>query len=262
MLRLLVAFLHFLTFAQFAHAAPDSAAAIDDADRMREKMQNQTSDVLKQADTLSTSPDFINELNKESSRFINQLDALPKTALPNLPEPDAEQLNRARTEIGKLLDQAEQHGVLADPSTRSGSRFYVFVSFSMPDVTLRRLMQQAKRIGAPLVLRGMVENDMNKTRIKVGQLLDADKNGNTNIEGGLSIDPTLYERFGISVVPSFVLADAPVQACNQTGCPTPDFVRLAGDVTLQYVLESIAREAPAMRNDAWALLATMRGGRP
>jgi len=261
MLRLLVVFLLFLTFAQFAQPAPDSAAAIDNADRMREKMQDQTSDVLKQADDLSTSPDFINELTKESSKLINRSDAMPKTALPDLPEPDAEQLKRARTEIGKLLDQAEQHDVLADPNS-SGSRFYVFVSFSMPDVTLRRLMQQAKRIGAPLVLRGMVENDMNKTRIKVGKLLDADKNGNTNIEGGLSIDPTLYERFGISVVPSFVLADAPVQACNQTGCPTPDFVRLAGDVTLEYVLESIAREAPAMRDDAQALLAEMRGKRP
>lgn len=260
MLRLLV--LPLLAFVQFAHAAPDSAAAMNDADRMRETMHNQTSDVLKQADALSTSPDFINELNKESSRLINRSDALPKTALPNLPEPDTEQLKRARAKIGKLLDRVEQHDVLADTSGDNGSRFYVFVSFSMPDVTLRRLMQQAERIGAPLVLRGMVENDMNKTRIKVGKLLDADKKGNTSIDGGLSIDPTLYDRFGISVVPAFVLTDAPVQACTQAGCPTPDFVRLAGDVTLEYVLESIAREAPAMRNDARALLATMREDRP
>lgn len=260
MLRLLA--LPLLAFVQFAHAAPDTAAAINDADQMREKMHNQTSDVLKQADALSTSPDFINELNKESSRLINRSDALPKTALPNLPEPDTEQLKRARTEIGKLLDRAEQHDVLADTSGGNGSRFYVFVSFSMPDVTLRRLMQQAKRIGAPLVLRGLVENDMNKTRIKVGKLLDADKKGNTSIDGGLSIDPTLYDRFGISVVPAFVLTDAPVQACTQTGCPTPDFVRLAGDITLEYALESIAREAPAMRDDARGLLATMRKDRP
>ena len=103
---------------------------------------------------------------------------------------------------------------------------------------------------------------MNKTRIKVGKLLDADKKGNTSIDGGLSIDPTLYDRFGISVVPAFVLTDAPVQACTQAGCPTPDFVRLAGDVTLEYALESIAREAPSMRDDAQGLLATMREDRP
>jgi len=262
MLRILVAFLLFLTFAQFTHAAPDSAAAMNGADQMRDTMHNQTSDVLKQVDTLSTSPEFINELNKESSKLINRSDALPKTALPDLPEPNTEQLKRARTEIGKLLDRAEQHDVLADTSGDNGSRFYVFVSFSMPDVTLQRLMQQAERIGAPLVLRGMVENDMNKTRIKVGKLLDADKRGNTSVDGGLNIDPTLYDRFGISVVPAFVLTDAPVQACTQTGCPTPDFVRLAGDVTLEYALESIAREAPAMRDDAQGLLATMKGDRP
>lgn len=259
MLRLLVTL---LAFVQFAHASPDGTAAISDADRMRETMHNQTSDVLKQAEALSTSPEFLNELNKESSRLVERSDALPKTALPELPEPDSEQLKRARAEIGKLLDRAEQHDVLADTSGDNGSRFYVFVSFSMPDVTLRRLMQQAKRIGAPLVLRGMVGNDMNKTRIKIGKLLDADKDGNTRIEGGLSIDPTLYERFGISVVPSFVLTDSPVQTCTQAGCPTPDFVRLAGDVTLEYVLESIARESPAMRDDARVLLATMRGESP
>lgn len=262
MLRILVAFLLFLTLAQFAHAAPDSSAAMNGADQMRETMHNRTSDVLKQADALSTSPEFINELNKESSRLIERSHALPKTAFPVLPEPDPAQLARARTEIGKLIDQAEQHDVLTDTNRDNGSRFYVFVSFSMPDVTLRRLMQQAERIGAPLVLRGMVENDMNKTRIKVGKLLDADKKGNTSIDGGLSIDPTLYDRFGISVVPAFVLTDAPVQACTQAGCPTPDFVRLAGDVTLEYALESIAREVPAMRDDAQVLLATMREDRP
>jgi len=260
MLRLLV--LSLLAFFHFAHAAPDSTAALNDADQMRETMQSRTSDVLKQADELSKSPEFLNELDKESSRLIERSGTLPKTSFPKLPEPEYEQLTRARTEIGKLLDQVEKHDVLTDTSNDSGPQSYVFVSFSMPDITLRRLMHQARRIGAPLVLRGMVENDMNKTRIKVGKLLDADKNGNTSIDGGLSIDPTLYERFGISVVPSFVLTDAPVQACTQTGCPTPDFVRLAGDITLEYVLETIAREAPAMRDDAQVLLATMRKDRP
>ena len=262
MLRLLILLPALLAFLQFAHSAPDNAAALHDADQMRERMQNRTSEVLKQADELSRSPEFLNDLNKESSRLIERSDTLPKISLPDLPEPDSEQLSRARAEIGKLLDLAGQHDVLTDTSHDSGPQFYVFVSFSMPDITLRRLMNQARRIGAPLVLRGMVENDMNKTRIKVGKLLGADKNGNTSIEGGLSIDPTLYERFGVSVVPSFVLTDAPVQACTQAGCPTPDFVRLAGDVTLDYALESIAREVPAMREDAQVLLATMKGEIP
>ncbi len=262
MLRLLILLLTLLAFLQFVHAAPDSAAALNDADRMGETMQNRTSDVLKQADELSRSPEFLNDLNKESSRLIEQSDTLPKISLPDLPEPDSEQLSRARAEIGKLLDLAGQHDGLTGTSNDSGPQFYVFVSFSMPDITLRRLINQARRIGAPLILRGMVENDMNKTRIKVGKLLDADKKGNTSIDGGLSIDPTLFERFGISVAPSFVLTDEPVQACTQAGCPTPDFVRLAGDVTLEYVLESIAREVPAMRNDAQLLLTTMRGKRP
>jgi len=260
MLRLLILVL--LMLVQVAQAATDSSAIMNNAEQMRGAMHVQTSDVLRQADELSRSPEFLNELNKESSLLIERSNTLPRTSVPKLPEPDSEQLTRARAEIGKLLDLAGQHDGLTDTSNDSGPQFYVFVSFSMPDITLRRLLSQAQRVGAPLVLRGMVENDMNKTRIKVGKLLGADKNGNTSIEGGLSIDPTLYERFGVSVVPSFVLTDAPVQACTQAGCPTPDFVRLAGDVTLEYVLESIAREVPAMREDAQVLLATVRGEIP
>ena len=257
MLRFLT--LPLLVFVQFAHAAPDSAAALNDADQLRETMHNTTADVLKQADALSTSPEFLNELKKESSRLIERSCALPKTAFPVLPEPDPAQRSRAHEAIGKLLDQAEQPDVLTDTGNDTGPRFYVFVSFSMPELTLRRLLNQARRIGAPLVLRGLVENDMNQTRLKVGELLDADnRRGDTRIDGGLSIDPTLYERFGVSVVPAFVLTHAPVQACTQAGCPTPDFVRLAGDVTLAYALESIARDVPALREDAQVLLANMK----
>jgi conjugal transfer pilus assembly protein TrbC len=107
-------------------------------------------------------------------------------------------------------------------------------------------------------LRGLVDNDMNKTRLKIGKLMAADNNGNTSTDGGLSIDPTLYERFGVTVVPSFVLTDAPLQPCTQAGCPTPDFARLAGDVTVEYALESMAREVPALRDHAQALLVAMK----
>jgi conjugal transfer pilus assembly protein TrbC len=258
LLTLLIVLLPILAFFMFAQAAPDSSAAINDATQQQETMRNQTSDVLDQADALSKSPEFLNQLNKESSRLIEDANTLPKTSLPDLPELDAEQLKRARSEIGKLFDQAEQPDVLTELSSHSGPRFYVFVSFSMPDLTLQRLMQQANSVGAPLVFRGLVDNDMNKTRLKIAKLLEADDNGNANTDGGLNIDPTLYERFGVTVVPSFVLIDTPVQPCTQAGCPTPDFARLAGDVTVEYALESMAREVPAMRDQAQALLVAMK----
>jgi hypothetical protein len=40
MLRLLILLPTLLAFLQFVHAAPDSAAALNDADRMGETMQN------------------------------------------------------------------------------------------------------------------------------------------------------------------------------------------------------------------------------
>lgn len=264
MLFRLIVVLFLLVLFHGVNAAPESATALDKAEHMQQQMQNHTTDVFKQAEDLSQSSALLNELDQAASK-ISKLKTFPKTTSPDLPDPDPAQLARTRTAISQLLDQAEQQkGLtnLTDPNHAKGPPFYIFVSFSMPDLTLRRLMEQARRINAPLVLRGLVDNDMNKTRIKLSQLLGADKQGKTTIEGGLSIDPTLYMRFGITVVPAFVLSVTAVSACTQTDCPTPDFVRLAGNITVDYALETMGKAVPAMRSVSETLLTQLRSQTP
>jgi len=243
-----------------ALSAPDVERAMQQAQQITDEMRTHTSEVLDRAETLSTSPEFLDELNREAARAMQNIDTVPTPALPTLPEPTPELLQRTRTDINRLLDRVQDPQSPTTIDEKSGPQLYLFVSFSMPDITLKRLLVQASRIDGSLILRGLIDNDFGKTKDKIAQLLEADAMGNTTTKGGLAIDPTLFERFDISQVPSFVLTNTPAKRCSETECPKSDYARLSGDTTIEYVLETMAREAPAMKQSAQTLLDRLRQG--
>ncbi len=246
-----------------ANSAPDVERAMSRAEQRADEMHRRTSELFDKADALSTSPEFLEGLNREATKAMENAGSAPTLALPDLPTPSPELLQRARSDINKLLDQAQDNG---QPSQnpmdqKRGPQLYVFVSFSMPEITIKRLLVQASRIDGSLILRGLVDGDLGRTREKITQLLEADASGHTKINGGFAIDPTLFERFAITRVPGFVLTDAPAQQCNDAGCPSSDYVRLAGDTTIEYALETMAREAPvSLKESAHILLDRLKGG--
>ena len=258
--RYSVALLVVSTIVPMAWSAPDVGQAIGQAQQTTKEMRSHTAEVFDRADALSTSPEFLQGLSKEAARAMQDIETLPTPALPNFPDPSPEMLQRARTDINKLLDQAQAQSLTTSQDQKTGPQLYVFVSTSMPDITLKRLLVQASRIKGALILRGLVEGDMGKTKEKIMQLLEADAMGNTQIDGGLSIDPTLFERFAIAQVPSFVVTNTPAERCSKSGCPSTDYARLSGDSTIEYALETIAREAPAMRVSAQTILKRLKEG--
>lgn len=244
-------------------AAPDVEEAMNRAQQQTDEMRGHTDDVFNQAKDLSTSQEFLEGISKEANRALQQAGTVPKQSLPNFSTLTDQQLQQARDDINRLLDQAQGHPPeTANPmEQKSGPQLYVFVSFSMPDITLKRLLIQAARIDASLILRGLVDDNMGKTKDKITQLMEADEFGHTKINGGFAIDPTLFQRFDITQVPAFVLTSVPVARCDKAGCPSTDYVRLYGDATIEYVLETMAREAPAsMQDSAQTLLVHLREG--
>jgi conjugal transfer pilus assembly protein TrbC len=131
----------------------------------------------------------------------------------------------------------------------------VFVSFSLPPATLSRLVEQAERASATLVLRGLTETSLKQTVLRVQKLIGAR-------QVAFQIDPQAFERFGIVHTPTFVLVRQGVQArpCNDAQCmPAASFVSASGDVSLDYALEFIERSAPAFGNEAREFLRRLRG---
>ncbi len=110
------------------------------------------------------------------------------------------------------------------------SELMVFVSLGMADEALKALSQQAKALGGVLVIRGLVENSFQKTHQRLKSL---------GIP--IDIDPTLFERFEVTRVPSIVLADV------KDGKLTGSFDKVRGNVSLKSALELFATEGDLFR---------------
>lgn len=137
----------------------------------------------------------------------------------------------------------------------TGPGLLVFISFSMPEATLARLVDQAARARASLLLRGLANGSLRNTVAHMQRLI-----GNRQVS--VQIDPQTFDRFSIVRTPSFVLLreGAQPQACGAGMCFAADqFVLAAGDVSLDYALEYFARSAPRLARDAGGFLKRLKG---
>lgn len=136
-----------------------------------------------------------------------------------------------------------------------GPGLFVFVSLALPLPTLQRLIDQAARARASVILRGLANGSLRQTVAQVQPLI-----GQRQV--AVQIDPQAFDRFAIARVPSFVLVrdGTRPESCGAAGsCAPPEaFLRTAGDVSLDYALEHMQRAAPAFRADAAPFLARLR----
>lgn len=75
----------------------------------------------------------------------------------------------------------------------------IFISSSMPVISLQEWAEQAKAIDASLVMRGFVVNSLKKT-IKYSKAVFGDKG-----LPGFNIDPELFNRYQVKAVPAVVI---------------------------------------------------------
>ena len=187
---------------------------------------------------------------------------LARVPVPAAPRLDAlpQPLTQRRIDLGAIAKGYEAMGQPAPGAAtiNEAPALLVFVSFSMPDATLARLVDQAARARATLVLRGLVDGSLQKTVLRAQGLIGQRK-------VGLQIDPQAFDRFSISVTPTFVLlkAGAAASPCAAGTCfPDSSFVAVAGDVSIDYALEYFRRTASSFSRDARTVLATLKRGGP
>jgi conjugal transfer pilus assembly protein TrbC len=135
-----------------------------------------------------------------------------------------------------------------------GPQLLVFVSLSMPQASLRRLIEQAELTRAVLVLRGLKDGSMVKTAVLVRELLG-------NRKTSFQIDPQGFDRFAVEQVPTFILLKdgTQLQRCADTSClPPATYASVAGDVTIDYALEWIGERSTMFNREAQQLLHRLR----
>jgi len=137
----------------------------------------------------------------------------------------------------------------------AGPGLLIFISFELPEPTLARLVDQAARARASLVLRGLVNNSLRDTVERVQRLI-----GSRRVS--VQIDPQAFDRFAVTRTPSFVLLQGGAQPrpCGAAACfATHQFALAAGDVSLDYALEFIQRSTPRLARDAIGFLRRLKG---
>jgi len=169
-----------------------------------------------------------------------RLDALPQPATRG--EIDLEALARGFTTLGP--------GPTLPP--RVEARLIVFISLAMPEATLDRLVEQASRARARLVLRGLTEGSLVRTAARVQALI-----GRRQV--AIQIDPREFDRYEVRRVPTFVLVrDQPAGACAAGQCAGALRASVAGDVSLDYALRQLRDRVPSLREDATRLLSNLQ----
>ena len=137
----------------------------------------------------------------------------------------------------------------------AGPEVIVFMSLAVPEPSWRQWSREAARIGAPMVLRGVLTDGFMGT-------VDAIRSRQGEDGAGSGIDPRLFRLFRIEHVPAVAVVPGGVGPCTSPGCsadPPPPHDLVSGNIGLDAALETIAREGGPGRDAARQHLTVLRG---
>ena len=181
---------------------------------------------------------------------LKRLDEVPVQGVPKVtptrPALDIEAIARRHVQLPGNAQQA----------TPEASGLRIFVTLAMPEASIRLLVEQAERSGATLVLRGLKDNSMKQTLAAVQSLI-----GPRQV--AWNIDPEAFTRYGIRHAPTFVLNRATdgktaPETCAGSCVAGSAYFSVAGDVSLDYALETIVRRHPDAARFAAPILKRLR----
>ncbi|EGR7295611.1 type-F conjugative transfer system pilin assembly protein TrbC [Salmonella enterica] len=140
----------------------------------------------------------------ENRQFLKQQETLSQQLRDR---PDTQLKTWAEQQIqGNPLQQSDRHFLddlarkqQSSQTEKPASGAVYFVSFSIPEEGLKRMLGETRRYGIPATLRGMLNNDLKATADAVLSLV---KDGATD---GVQIDPTLFSEYHVRSVPALVV---------------------------------------------------------
>lgn len=114
----------------------------------------------------------------------------------------------------------------------------IMASLSMPPEALKRLAEQAQRAHATFIFRGFSGNSMLTMTRDV-------RNAMGGVPASVAVNPPAFKQFGVTRVPAIVIATHQAGNVLENGCSNPQtFIKVSGDVSLDYALDYIERQSP------------------
>lgn len=110
----------------------------------------------------------------------------------------------------------------------------IFVSFSMPRQSLEAYLRDAKKIGASVIIRGLINNSFQKTFHEISDLVKASDGQ------GMELNPIWFKRFHITQVPAVVVISEQSNCFNGDLCHSDkDYDLMTGDISLLAALKMV-----------------------
>jgi conjugal transfer pilus assembly protein TrbC len=125
--------------------------------------------------------------------------------------------------------------MLVSTISKEQGQILLFVSSSMPATSLTQWFIQAQRLGAVVILRGLVNNSLLATKAWLKPFIEQIQD-----EGGIEINPVAFEAFGILQVPAVVVTTGKLQCLSNEHCIAPSFDVVYGNMSLYEALNAIA----------------------
>jgi type-F conjugative transfer system pilin assembly protein TrbC len=165
---------------------------------------------------------------------------------------------RLQTQIDTLRSQLNSTGEEPSPISRKescqdsllmpGEKIYLFISSSMPEITLRNYAQDLDKLGdrnIVMVMQGFVDGvkyitptlEFIQNILKKSPSCDSESMVCEAFNAGVYIDPQAFARYGITAVPAVVYAR------DENEENLKDAYRVSGEVSLEYALERIEKES-------------------
>ena len=140
--------------------------------------------------------------------------------------------------------------VAAAPPAATPGQLLIFISLSMPQPVLRRLLAEAHHSDAILAMRGLHQGSFAATLQRLQMLY---KPVAEQARSAITIAPDWFQRFDITAVPVHVLLLEPLSRCEAPPCAVPRHLSLAGAAGLPTILERL-QEQPEAAGYATAML--------
>ncbi len=186
------------------------------------------------------------------SPYQLEISQLAQHAYQALQSPSVQaDLHQAMSGSSQMVTNQQQ---VENPEIATKGDVLIFVSFSMPETSLEQWADQASRIHAPLVIRGLVDNSFKATQTRIKALMQDDSVKKI----GVVLDPRLFTEYQITQVPAVLVRDRSVMCLpTQTCLTTYPYDVVYGNVGLESALTVIAdQEDGAATTVAQKILAT------
>ena len=159
-------------------------------------------------------------------------------------------------DLDRLVVQSDE---LQRAGEELGPQLLAFVSFSLPDPVLRQIVRDVTAVGGAVVFRGMPDNSLRSFRNRLLKAL-----GRNEAPANIGIDPRLFRAFHVTQAPTFVVVSTDFALCDGFDCQEapPPHDRMSGNVSVAYVLETMASGQGAGARVARVLLERLKAGGP